>query len=289
VTTPGTTYPAPITFNIYNTGSVGQVGSLIATDTQTFAVPYRPSASSSCSNGEWLASDGCQYGLATNITFNFSSQHVTLPTEVVYGIAYNSTHNGYAPLSGSGSPMDSLNIAFSDDATNISAGTDADSGTLFMAQSATYTATSQIACVGPFTAGRFQQYSTTCNVLSPPQNNIPAVQFNAAGSGVGDLYPGGASQPINFTVTNPGGSDGQISSVTIAVSSISQTPAGLLLGVCNPLWFGITQPTSPVNVTIPPGGTLTYDPSGASIALGESHTDQDMCQGATVNLSFTSN
>ena len=44
VTTPGATFSHPITLNIYNVGLGNQVGSLIGTVTQTFAVPYRPSA-----------------------------------------------------------------------------------------------------------------------------------------------------------------------------------------------------------------------------------------------------
>jgi D-arabinose 1-dehydrogenase-like Zn-dependent alcohol dehydrogenase len=44
-TTPGATFNEPITFNNYNVGSDGtSVGALITSDTQTFAIPYRPSA-----------------------------------------------------------------------------------------------------------------------------------------------------------------------------------------------------------------------------------------------------
>jgi len=46
-TTPGQTYAVPITFNIYNPGATpGTVGSLITTETQSFNIPYRPSANS---------------------------------------------------------------------------------------------------------------------------------------------------------------------------------------------------------------------------------------------------
>ena len=33
----------------------------------------------------------------TNITFSLSSLHVHLPQNIVFGIAFNTTHYGYAP------------------------------------------------------------------------------------------------------------------------------------------------------------------------------------------------
>jgi hypothetical protein len=294
-TTPGATFPVPITFNIYNEAVGGIPGTLIATDTQTFNIPYRPSYSPSHCGlgpynvGQWYdaATNTCYNGLANNITFNFSPQDITLPSTVVYGIVYSSDHYGPNPTEGSSNPADSLNVAFTTASTDVSVGSDAIPGDIFI--NSGYATNLTIFCT-TVTVDTFMAANDDCDAVSgtPPMYDIPAVQFNTAGAGIGDLYPGGASQPINFSVTNPGGGDEFISSVTITVSSISQTAAGSLLGTCNPAWFGITQPTEPINVTIPPGGTLTYDPSGASIALGESHTDQDMCQGATVNLAFTS-
>ena len=121
VTTPGATFTVPITFNIYNAGSPAP-GSLIATRTQTFSVPYRPSAdNTNCTGGRWYqASTGtCFNGLANNITFDFSSLNVSLPNSVVYGIVYNTTSYGPSPIgtsaacfsSSGGCPYDSLNIA----------------------------------------------------------------------------------------------------------------------------------------------------------------------------------
>ncbi len=48
------------------------------------------------------------------------------------------------------------------------------------------------------------------------------------------------------------------------------------------------QPSISLDVTIPPGGTVNYQPSGGSVALIESDTDQDVCEGATLGLTFTS-
>jgi len=38
-------------------------------------------------------------------------------------------------------------------------------------------------------------------------------------SGMGDLYPGGPAQPINFSVTNPGSIPDALATVTIAVAA----------------------------------------------------------------------
>ena len=108
VTTPGATFNEPITLNIYSAGANNAVGGLLATDTQTFAIPYRPSSSDpsvysaegcTAGNGKWYnASDNtCDNGLATNITFDLSAQNVVLPSRVIYGIAYNTSDYGAAP------------------------------------------------------------------------------------------------------------------------------------------------------------------------------------------------
>ena len=124
VSSSGATFSIPITFNIYNAGSPAS-GSLIATRTQTFSVPYRPSAdNTNCTGpnaGKWYqaATATCFNGLANNITFDFSSLNVSLPNSVVYGIVYNTTSYGPSPIGTSaacfptsaGCPYDSLNIA----------------------------------------------------------------------------------------------------------------------------------------------------------------------------------
>lgn len=114
------TFTVPITFNIYSPGPNNTAGTLIATQTQTFEVPYRPSTDSvRCTGGRWFAGkQGCFNGLAHNITFDFKHDGVTLPDTVVYGIAYNTSHYGPNPIgespacytSSGGCPYDSLNI-----------------------------------------------------------------------------------------------------------------------------------------------------------------------------------
>lgn len=124
----GATFSVPITFSVYSAD--GQTK--LASATQTFAIPYRPSASPKCGDGRWWdnALKACFNGFATNITFTFSGP--ALPDGVVFGIAYNTTHYGYSPVgegaacytSAGGCGYDSLNIALSDEPTDINAGSD---------------------------------------------------------------------------------------------------------------------------------------------------------------------
>lgn len=93
---------------------------MLASKTQAFAIPYRPSASLACGDGRWQTGNGnCFNGLATIITFNLSNQNVSLPNSVIYGISYNTTHYGSAPIGQSaacftepgGCGYDSLNVS----------------------------------------------------------------------------------------------------------------------------------------------------------------------------------
>jgi hypothetical protein len=115
VTEPGATFSQPMTLNIYNVNDSGTQGALIATSTQTFDVPYRPSVSPKCSDGKWLTPQkDCKNGLATDVTFsNFSPSHVSLPDTVVYEISYNTSNYGPHPTGVAG-PADSLNVAIAD-------------------------------------------------------------------------------------------------------------------------------------------------------------------------------
>jgi len=117
-TTPGATFSEPITLNVYNVGGGGAVGSLVATSTQTFAIPYRPSANPACTGGRWSPDGGatCFNGYATPIAFTLTG--VTLPSPVIVSVAYNTSHYGYAPYgestacytSAGGCGYDSLNV-----------------------------------------------------------------------------------------------------------------------------------------------------------------------------------
>jgi len=127
VTPAGATFSLPLTLNIYDAGNLTTP---IASATQTFAVPYRPSASAKCGDGRWYSSGlkTCFNGSADDVTFGFGG-NVTLTDTVVYELSYNTTHYGPSPIgegascfgTEAGCPYDSLNIALN---TGPSAGTD---------------------------------------------------------------------------------------------------------------------------------------------------------------------
>jgi hypothetical protein len=74
-------------------------------------IPWRPEADPTCPGGTaWRASDGsCYNGLAFNASFDFTSQGITLPDDVIIGVAYNTENWGANPIGVDG-PYDSLNV-----------------------------------------------------------------------------------------------------------------------------------------------------------------------------------
>ncbi len=118
-TTAGANFSLDITLNLYNNGGNGAVGAPITSKTQTFAIPYRPSANVNCTGGRWMAANStCYNGLAKSITFTFPAGTV-LPASVIYSIQYNTTHYGPTPIGESaqcfnepgGCGYDSLNVS----------------------------------------------------------------------------------------------------------------------------------------------------------------------------------
>jgi hypothetical protein len=308
--TPGSSYSVPITLYIYNVGAGNTVGSFIASDTQSFNIPFRPSANASCPSGEWYdntatalaygvtADNKCHSGLATNITFDgsaFSTPNITLPGSVIYGIAFNTTDYGLAPTHVPG-PYDSLNVALSQDPTNVTVGSDSIVGGDWLNSSnASSYCDGGVGGTGAFrldaAAGGCSSSPSSNDAINSPAPSattyyIPAVQFNGLASGYIYLMPGGPAQAIDFSITNAGGSPAYVQGVTFAITSVSGTTdnaACLASG-----WFTLVQPSIPVGVNIPANTTVDYQPSGGAIALIESGTNQDICENATLGLTFTS-
>lgn len=135
----------PITLNVYGPSADGvNPGAKIATVTNTFNIKYRPSASSLCVGsdvGKWYdkSSKTCFNGLAQNIAFNL--KNVKVGSSAIFGIAYNTTHYGYAPVGQSapcfstpqGCGYDSLNVALTQDPTDVKVGTSVVPGKLWLA------------------------------------------------------------------------------------------------------------------------------------------------------------
>ena len=183
-TNPGDTFALQMTLNIYHATSTDPstdpvpAGSLIASVTQSFDIPYRPSASPLCTGadaGKWFKNgQGCFNGLATNVRFKFPFRNV-LPDTVVYGITYNTTHYGYNPIgeltlcyiSSGGCPYDSLNIAL---APAVTIGSKPYPDTVFQnALAGDY-------CDSTPTPGTFNLDSPTSACWG---GYVPAVQFSA--------------------------------------------------------------------------------------------------------------
>ncbi|HEV3309753.1 MAG TPA: hypothetical protein VG815_04470 [Chloroflexota bacterium] len=208
VTTPGATFSEPVTFNIYNPPTTGPggtypaPGSMIATQTTTFNIPYRPSADPACGNNGWGAS--CSPGVATNITLDFTSLAVTLPDSVVYGIVYNTQTFGPNPYE-VGGPYDSLNVALSQDPTDLTTGSDPNPGTVFW--NTNIMDNTGYCDSGAAGTGFFRLDSpgagNNCWGVNPPYTNapyyIPAVQFNAAGPTAAIITSFSARRSVNGT------------------------------------------------------------------------------------------
>lgn len=107
------TWTHPITINVYSSSldTDGVPDTLLATKTDNVAIPWRPAADPTCTpTTAWRAGDGtCYSGLAFNAVFDLSSPSVTLLSDVIVGIAFNTQSYGAAPI-GSAGPYNSLNV-----------------------------------------------------------------------------------------------------------------------------------------------------------------------------------
>jgi adhesin/invasin len=108
----------PITLNLYavNASDPNHPGNVIGSVTQTFFVPWRPEPTPSCGGTLWLASDGCHNGMAFPITFDFSGLSLTLPNQIIFGIAYNTQIAGRTPIGVNG-PYNDLNVGLNNSYT----------------------------------------------------------------------------------------------------------------------------------------------------------------------------
>jgi hypothetical protein len=109
----GATWNHSLTLNLYNVDSGGanppQHGTLIASRTGTYAIPWRPAADPTCADPtNWRAGDGnCYGGIAFSVAFDFTG--TTVPDQIIYGLAFNTSTFGAAPIGVVG-PYDGLNI-----------------------------------------------------------------------------------------------------------------------------------------------------------------------------------
>jgi len=109
----------PITLTLYAVDrSQGEPrpGAALTAVTTSFLIPWRPEPESAASLSPfrpWRAADGLLYnGLAFNLTFDLGALAASLPDEVIFGVAFNTQHQGAAPLGAPG-PYDALHLAVS--------------------------------------------------------------------------------------------------------------------------------------------------------------------------------
>lgn len=199
VTTPGATFPADITLNLYNPPLNGNKPTLIKSVTQTFQVPFRPSVDAvNCTGGQYLGFDGCHNGILDNVVFNFSALNVILPSTVVFGIAYNTADYGVSPTHNASSPLNSLNVALSSDPINVSVGSDPNPGEVFQ-----NTSTAGNYCDGG-TAGVsvFRLDGPACwgeVSASAAPYYVPSIQFDTITQPAGPTGPTGQTGPPGAT------------------------------------------------------------------------------------------
>jgi hypothetical protein len=117
--TPDETFEHPITINLYEVdeSSPTGVGAQIASVTEKVDVPFRPTADPTCDNPSTPANEGykwrapqdgiCYSGFAFEEDFDLEG--LTVPDEIIFGVEYNTSTQGNAPLGVSGH-YDSLNV-----------------------------------------------------------------------------------------------------------------------------------------------------------------------------------
>lgn len=127
----GATFSHPITLNIYEVATGGGVGALIDSVTDTFDIPYRPSADSSCTDTkQWKDTNGgCYNGYNHVIVFDLTG--ITVPDSIIFGVAFDTQSYGDTPK-GSDGPYNSLNVALNT-ATSVAPyiGTDVDADIMY--------------------------------------------------------------------------------------------------------------------------------------------------------------
>ncbi len=109
-----------------------------------------------------------------------------------------------------------------------------------------------------------------------------AVSVTQVGTITG-LVPGGAAQAVDFTVTNPKSTSQYVTSVTYSIASIQTSPGVAAVG-CSAADFTLVQPNA-IGADLP-AGVSTFSPSGGTLAMIDSATNQNGCKNVTVNLTF---
>jgi hypothetical protein len=105
-------------------------------------------------------------------------------------------------------------------------------------------------------------------------------------SSITNLGPGVAAQTLSGTFNNGNQGPVYVNSVTVSISSVTKA-AGAPTGTCDATDFALSNTTMSVGAEIP-AGTGSGSWTGATVAFNnKTNINQDACQGATVNLTYT--
>jgi hypothetical protein len=116
-----------------------------------------------------------------------------------------------------------------------------------------------------------------------PDNDLSIAQ-TSINSG---MAPAIAADTISGTVTNNSTSQAAyVDTVTVSISSVDKA-SGAPAGTCDASDYTLSGATMNVQQDLAPLGQASF--SGATIGFNNKASNQDACQGATVNLSFASN
>jgi hypothetical protein len=279
--------PIPITLNVYAPGGPYTNADALWTDIVTVTPPTTSTGYDPTLPGYGITSFDVTFSNFTNPSGDYYPG-TALPSTVVYGIAYDNT-----------TVDTSLNVNMSYETPSV--GSDTTPGKLFASSSSAPNAAGgsngELACSDVGSA--FTEYSVAsgngglCGLDANPAGNlIPAVEFDT--SAMTGLYPGG-TQPINFSITNPGTIPQTVNSVTIAVTGTASCGSSnfAMLGGNDPSGTDSSN-TYTVGVdptTIQAGGTVDFLSSTTKAILtmlNSTTVDQDACEGAQLNLAFSS-
>jgi uncharacterized protein (TIGR03437 family) len=203
-----------ITLNLYsvNNSDLSRPGSQIGTITQTFLIPWRPEPAPQCGGTLWLAPDGgCNNGMAFNITFDFSGLSLTLPDQVIFGVAYNTQSFGQNPIGQIG-PYNDLNVGLNPTVT---------AGSNLSAPQAYVNSTAGGGTLVLSTGGGFTNIAAEFNVAAPAPASITATGGGIQNAAVGTQF----GYTLQAKVTDAGGNAlaGQAVAFSVPVSGASAT------------------------------------------------------------------
>ena len=134
--------------------------------------------------------------------------------------------------------------------------------------------------------------STGSGTGMAPTGTAPAsTTLTFAQDALTNLAPGLPAQTISGTVTNTSSQSQYVASVTVAIGSVTKGPPGSTTYTALPCTaadytLGGTT-TMTVGHDVLPAGNTSF--TGATIVFNDTGSNQDGCQGATVNLTYTSN